>query len=619
MTIQPINYVDYDFETLVSQLQSRLALKDAWKDMYKSSTGSMLIELFSAVGTLVLYYIERRAEESYINTAQLKSSVINLVRLLNYIPARNVSSIGTLRFSLSAAATEMVFIPKYTECATAGGYKFLVSTEGVIMPGQTYVDVPGVQGGEKNISFVSTGSTSQEYAINDTKIENSSTVIVLVSGISLSLAETFTTLEVVIDSVLQLAFPNSYYVLNTFGTYDVYAFSDLNRPITLDVQVNGVSWTQKTSFINSTNISTDYVIRPELDDTLTIIFGNNVFGKAPVNGETVTVIYVQSDGVLGNVYSTDLITTLNSTIYDVNSVIQTVTVANTTNFLGGDDLQTIEEIREAAPQVFATGDRLVTKADYIAVLNSYPGVADSNVWGEAEETSPDVDYYNQVQIVAIMENWVLPDTAFKSTLSAYLYTRSLMTVRYTYVAPEILYVIPTLVIKVLSGYQLSAVQSEVETDVSALFTLGTASKLGKSVRESDVTATIDGIDGVSYSHLTLKLQKELSDTYDSTYDWSETMEAVPLLATGVEIYIDDTCIAIDDGAAGWTDLGSTYTVTGDVTYATGVVNVDITPAPGPSEVVYCRYQQNQSGDIVVTKAQICKWSENDYTSIAYVT
>src|SRR5574343_637824 len=109
MATETIQYVSYTFDEIREELQNSLAQQDTWKDgAYRSSTGSMLIDLFSAVGTKVLYYIERRAEESYIGTAKNRSSLINLVRLLNYIPRRAVSALGTLRFSISPASSNLI-------------------------------------------------------------------------------------------------------------------------------------------------------------------------------------------------------------------------------------------------------------------------------------------------------------------------------------------------------------------------------------------------------------------------------------------------------------------------------------------------------------------------------
>jgi len=566
MAQQDISYVEYDFDALLLQLQNRLALQSAWKDMYRSATGSMLLELFAAVGTLVLYYVERRAEESYIGTAQNKSSLVNLVRLLNYTPSRNTSSTGTLRFSIAVASSETVFINSLTSdnpmvCSTSGGVNFLVSTDATILPGQTYVDVSGIQGVLVTKSYTSTGATGQEYAIDDTEIENT----------------------------------------NVF------------------VYVNDVLWTKVDSFLDSVTTSTDYMIRSELNDTITIVFGNDVFGKAPDIGDVIDVKYVQSDGLDGNVYSTGLITTVLSTVYDSASSVVVVTVTNTSNFLGGDDADTAEDIRSRAPNVFATGDRLVTKSDFVAAINDYPSVADSNVWGENEESAPNYDMYNQVKIVAVLQNWILPDATFEAALSEYLYEKSLMTVRYSFVDADILEIIPTLVIKVIKGQSLSYIESLVETAVQGQFVLGDTSKLGTSIYQSDVINAIANVSGVSYCHVTLKIRKELLSGYNSTYDWAETVTALPVLAGSVEIYIDDTQIAVDDGAGGFTPVSSTYVISGLVNYTTGFVGVTFSPTASTGSTVYVRYQQDEDGNLVVTKEQICRWIEDDYTSIGYAS
>ena len=560
MSTQEISYVDYDFSSLCTTLQTRLAAQSAWKDTYKSSTGEMLLELFAAVGTLVLYYVERRAEESYIATAKNKSSVINLARLLNYIPDRNVSATGVLRFTLTSTPTDYpVYIPQYTSCSSST-YNYLVATETTIMSG-TYIDVSCIQGTLVPIEYTSSGSLSQEYNINDTKIENS----------------------------------------NVFVTVD-----------------GGVPWTQVTSFINSTTTSHHYVIRPELDDTITIVFGNGVYGESPSLGKVIIVSYIQSDGLAGNVYSTGLITTLNDVIRDKNGVAQTVTVTNTSNILGGDDIETIEEIRTNAPNVFATGDRLVTALDFTTIINSYSGVADSIVWGENEETNPDYTHYNQVKICVILDEWALPDTVFKAALSDDLYEKSIMTVRYSYVDPVILEVIPEISVKVLRNYALALVQAGIDDAISDQFILGTTSKLSMSKRSGDIVAAIEGVTGVSYSHSIMTIRKELLPGYLSGYAFAETLDALPVLESNVEIYIDDVSIAIDNGSGTFTSTGGTYTVTGVVSYSTGAVSVNISPSPDPLTTVYARYQQDEDGDIVISLNQICKWIENSYTSISYV-
>jgi len=555
-----LDFTNYDFDDLVDQLTNRLKERDAWKDTYRSSTGQMLIELFSYIGNMVLYYVERRAEESYILTAKNKSSIVNLVRLLNYIPKRKASAVGILRMTLTDGInSKMVFIPKYTVCTTSSGMKYMVSEDAVIMPGQTYVDVNGVQGELVTLNRVGNGVPDQEYTIEDDSVENT----------------------------------------NVF------------------ISVGGAFWSQVTSFIYSTSSTKDYTLKTELNDYVTIVFGNGVFGLAPAIGEAIEIKYIRSEGVSGNVYELDRITTLVSTIYDEDSAAVDVSVSNVSTFLGGDDAETAEEIREEAPKVFATGDRAVTKNDFIAILNNYAGVADSNVWGENEETPPNYTMYNQVKLSVLLQDWALPDTAFETLLTDYLYEKSLMTVRYSFVDPEIIYVVPTFTIKVARGQNLSYISSQISTAMDTAFTLGTTTKLGVSKQYSDIVATVEAVPGVSHSYTDLRIRKELSGDYDSTYNWAGVLEAVPVLEGSISVLVNDVEVAIDDGLGNFTDLSSPYTVTGDINYTTGVIGIDISGSPAVTALVV-KYNQDANGDISVTKNQITKLYETDIQSITYV-
>jgi len=563
-----LNFVNYSFEDLVVTLQNLLSAQNSWKDMYRSSTGQTLLELFAAVGNLVLYYVERRAEESYINTAQNYSSIVNLVRLLNYIPDRKVSSTGTLQFSISSAAIAIVIIPKWTSVSSAG-YNFLTNEDSAIQEGGTSITVTGIQGTLTTVTYTSTGSTNQEYNINDTSIENTNVYV---------------------------------YVSGTNG---------------------GQPWTKQTSFINSTSLSTDYVIRPELDGTITIVFGNNVFGLAPAISSSIEVKYVRSDGSDGNVYSTGLITTLNSAIYDTDGTEKTVTVTNTTNFLGGDDAETAEEIRANGPNVFATGDRAVTKSDFESLLLSYPGVADVIVYGENDLTPPDYTMYNQVRICVLLNEWALPTTDFEALLTAYLYTKSMITVRYSYVDPSIIYVVPTVTVRLESSASISATQALVDIAIQNQFVLGATSTLGDNVYQSDIIQAVEDVSGVSNCHATLKIQKDLLQGYNSIYTYAETADLLPVMVDNVELWVNTTQIAVDNGAGSWTNL-STYTVTGIVVYTTGFVGVNVSPALPVGAEIFIRYQQNNTavtidsvGDLILSQTQICKWDSTTYTYIGY--
>ena len=564
----PISYVNYDFDQIVQQLQNRLKSKESWRDIYRSSTGEMLIELLAYVLNLGMFYTERRAEESYILTAKNRSSIINLVQLLNYQPKRKTSATGNLTFSIALPLTNIVYIPKYTECQSVSGIKYLVNENVAVEKGQTSVSVKCIQGELVRIDIASDGSVEQEYLVNDTFVENS---------------------------------------------------ADASNP-TFRIIIDGVEWSKVDSFIASTNVSKHYRVINEPEGTVTVVFGDNINGLAPERESTITIQYIKSAGLDGNVTYADKITQINSTIYDESGSSVTVTVTNPGSFLGGDAEEDIEEIRYEAPRVFKTGQRAVNRNDFIAILENYPGVANVNVWGENEEIEisgdpADYEMLNKVKMCIILQEWELPDDTFKSTLSEFVYNKSMLTVKYEFITPVFLYVIPTLVVRVTSGYSMSQTQADIVEGVEKLFKLGSTTKLGTMMKYSEVISAIHDLSSVAYTNMILEIKKELSESDDSFIDYEAELEAVDILPESVRLFVDGSYITKDeddeDGTGSFSDAGG-YIISGDINYSTGVLTLNI---DGDPSSVFVRYQQNKNGNIEPTFRQICKLEETDITSI----
>lgn len=568
-----LSYTAYDFDDLVTQIQNRLKNKEAWLDVYRSSTGEMLIEFLSYVLNLGLFYTERRAEESFILTAKNISSVRNLVALLNYSPKRKTSATGNLIFTISPS-TKIVYIPKYTECQTASGLKFITNESAAIEKGQTSVSISSIQGELVRKELTSNGSLDQEYLINDTNVENSAST-------------TNPTLRVIVD---------------------------------------GVEWTKVDSFIYSVSTDKRFRVVNEMEGTVSVVFGDNINGLSPENGSTIVIQYVKSFGLNGNVTFPGQITTINNIIYDEDgSIVSNISVTNSGSFLGGDDEEGIEEIRYEAPRVFKTGDRAVTRTDFISILENYPGVASVNVWGENEEAAAAVppvqavqDMLNKVKMCIVLQEWKSIDDDFKTTLSNYIYNKSMLTVKYEFVEPIILLVIPTLVVKVTTGRSMSQTQADISEVLENQFKLGDTTKLGTIIKYSEVISAIHDLDGVSYCSMILEIKKALSGSYDSLYDFGVTLDATDIKPESVRLFnaIDGKYITKDnnngDGTGSFSSAGI-YTISGSVNYSTGVLVLNIDPTPSS---VFVRYCQDENDNIVPSFDEIAKLEDIDITSIS---
>jgi len=556
-----LNYTNYDFTDLTNQLQARVqAVSGTWKDIRESATGQMLLELYAYVGNLIGYYIERRAEECYIGTAQLLSSVINIVRILNFLPARQISAQGFLTFSIAAPISLNVYIPKYTSCQSNVGIKYLTSQDFVLLAGQSSVTVPCIQGQIVSVNQASNGAANQIYNINDTNIENTNLFV---------------------------------YVANAL-------------------------WNQVSSFVASTATSPDYMLRTEMDGTVSVMFNDGISGMIPPGGAQITMQYVKTDGVNGNAYSSGVVTTINSVLHDDSQTVQTLTVTNTDPILGGAGAQTIDQIKALAPQVFNAGGRLVTKADHIAILKNYGGIAEVNVWGEYEAGPPLLSASNKVFISLLMQNWIEPSASFKEILTAYIFTMcEVGAIQYQYVDPVIIHIVPEMDIKCMGGTSLPNIQAKIVSALDTLFVLGTTALLGQAKRVSDFTVAIENVDGVAYSHTTLKIQQDLLPS-SGPYAYAATMNVEPLLAGSVELWSGSELVATDNDGS-WVAESSIPTVSGGINYVTGAITATLTPTT--ANEVYVRYQQNNTGsnvnDIVVGKEQICNILTTVFTDISY--
>jgi hypothetical protein len=271
--------------------------------------------------------------------------------------------------------------------------------------------------------------------------------------------------------------------------------------------------------------------------------------------------------------------------------------------------------------VFATGDRAVNRNDFIAILENYSGVANANVWGENEEaaaagTTVDVTMLNKVKMSIILQEWLLPDAAFKAVLSAFLYNKSMLTVKYEFVTPIFLNIIPTLRVVVATGYSMSQAQADIDDIVADKFLLGSTTKLGTLIKYSEVLSAIHDLASVSYVTMDLEIRKELSDTYNSLFDWGEELEAVDIKPESCRLFIDDIYVTHDATTSpniGTFSSAGIYTINGTVNYSTGIVNLDITPIPLN---VHIRYQQDGSGNIQPTFKQAAKLFDVDVVTIS---
>lgn len=126
-------------------------------------------------------------------------------------------------------------------------------------------------------------------------------------------------------------------------------------------------WEPKRDLLNSSRTDPHFVVEIETGGSATLRFGDDNYGLRPDQGTEFTATYRVGNGVRGNVGSGAL-------VHIVTDIADIAEVVNPLPAKGGIEPETIEQVRQSAPNAFRTQERAVTTADYEEMACRYPGV-----------------------------------------------------------------------------------------------------------------------------------------------------------------------------------------------------------------------------------------------------
>lgn len=164
------------------------------------------------------------------------------------------------------------------------------------------------------------------------------------------------------------------------------------------VKVDGVEWTEVSSFIDSLSTDTHFVIEATEEDGAAVIFGNGVNGKIPPLGAIIEVTYRIGGGYDGNIEIDELtvIDTAPSYVLDAS---------NTTQGVGGEPKESLAHAKLYAPASIVL-EVLGNLNDVITYAEDYPGVARATAYSLG----------NIVNVAIVPDGGGTPSGALKSSL-----------------------------------------------------------------------------------------------------------------------------------------------------------------------------------------------------------
>jgi Baseplate J-like protein len=139
------------------------------------------------------------------------------------------------------------------------------------------------------------------------------------------------------------------------------------QPIIRLTDANGRMWTARRDLLNSSGDAEEFVAEIDNDGAVVIRFGDDVHGRQPEPGTEFFATYRVGNGRAGNIGA-------NALKHIALSIPEIVQVRNPLPATGGQESESLEDVRQRAPVAYRVQERAVTPADYAEVTERHADV-----------------------------------------------------------------------------------------------------------------------------------------------------------------------------------------------------------------------------------------------------
>jgi hypothetical protein len=483
--------------------------------------------------------------EMFLDTAQLRDSVVSHAKELNYLPKSFTSSTAnvTITITTSDLNKRSIIIPR--------GAPFVTKV------------------GSSNYTF----ATDENFVIS--------------SSNSTFVAENITLYEGNIQSDTYVVdYSNSVRYTISAKNVDV---SSVRVTIIEDNGQTQKSYSRAQSLFNQNADSEIFFIQASFNDQYEVIFGDGVIGRRPKNRAVVIIEYRTSNGELPNG---------SSTFRSVSAIDGETNVTVTANqrAAGGSVAESIERIKYNAPRYFTTQERAVTAEDYENLLKiTFPEINTVSAFGGEDQDPPQ---YGKVFITVDLKEFDGIPQIKKDEYFRYLKPRCPVAIDPVFLDANYLYAYVNTIVRYNVNVTNLNIDDIVAKVLSAINQYASTSlnNFNSTLRYSKLVSAIDNADSSIISNeTTVKLLKpyrpELNTNMNDNIQFTVPLTlATPELQSSHPIedyhtitstrftYNGVSCILEDDGIGGLravTFRGSEHVKVADVgsvDYNTGQLN-----------------------------------------------
>lgn len=391
-----------DFDRLKNTFKSYLRGQERFQDYdLEGSNISVLLDLMSYNTYMNSFYLNMVGNEMFLDTAQLRDSVISHAKELNYVPRSFTSAKAKIALQVitSDPNKKNIFVPR--------GTTFTAKNDD-----------------SSSYTFV----TDQNITINNKLGSNNTNAVFYSDNISIY-EGTYVTESYTINPGTETRF------LITNPKADT---SSLRVTVLEDLGATALAYNRAQTLFDLDENSKVYFLQGAENYQYEIVFGDGIVGRQPKNGAVVLLEYRVCNGELPN----GLNRFTNDGSIDGETNIQVATIEKATS---GSISESNESIKFSAPRAFTTQERAVTNEDFENLLKiNFPEINAVSAFG-GETLSP--PQYGKVFVaVDLIETDKLPQSKVDEYYQ-FLKPRSVVSIDPVFVNPDYTYIAVTTNIK----------------------------------------------------------------------------------------------------------------------------------------------------------------------------
>lgn len=471
MASHKLNISELDFDNIKENLKRFLSNQNQFKDYdFEGSGMAVLLDLLAYNTHYLSYHTNVAVNEMFIDSADLRNSIVSLAKALGYTPSSATASYADINVRVNDGTGGSITMPvatKFTTTVDGTSYSFVTSANHTIAP------IDGVYE-FKNIKIYEGTYVTFNYTENSSDVDQRFIIP------SANADTTTLTVEVqnsATDTVIQ--------------TYN-----------------------RATSITELDGDSKVYFLQEAEDGKFEVYFGDGIIGKKLDDGNIVRLKYVVTNKDAANGASTF---TLASNIQGFNDFTLTVN----SNAANGADAETDASVKFHAPKFYASQDRAVTVEDYKVKVNQlYPNAHSISAWGGEDNATP---YYGKVFISIKPKSGSNLTLTTKRDIVNTLKKYSVASVRPEIIDPEITKIILTSTIK-YDDKSTTKSADDIKTDVISnleSFNDNTLQMFDSMFRYSKLSETIDDTDNSILSNITkVKIRKSFTPSLDTSINYN---------------------------------------------------------------------------------------------------